>query len=337
MREALIWTEPIAILDTQIRCNWRVPVEIGGGAVPMTVDEARVRALLATPPDVLAPVPGTARVVAADLDGDPDGTPVVLIHGTPDSRLARHPDASIVTDLGVRLIAIDRPGFGHTTADPDATPHSFAADVAALLDHFAIASAHLVAWSAGAIWALGCADVLAVRVRSVTVVGGLVPFEAFADPLVRDAAGDARIGMVEAAEELGPDFAAEMIAGLLVPDPPTPAAALEHRREAGSAALSAIPGADAQMAAACCDAVHNGAAGLVRDVTVQLGPSGVDLARVTVPTRFLTGSNDTTCPPGFAHWYAAHVPGASVDIVADAGHGLLLTHWREVLARVNAP
>lgn len=291
----------------------------------------RVQQLIEAPPDVIVPVPGTRRVVAADLDGDPSGTPVVLVHGTPDTRLARHPDPSIAAALGVRLIAVDRPGFGHTTVDLEATPLAFAADVAALLDHLEIASAHLLAWSAGTIWAVGVAAAAPTRVRSVTAVGGLAPFEAFTDPTVREGAGDARVGMIETAEELGATVAAEMIAPLLVPDPATPATALEHRGEAGDVALFAVPGADIQMAAAICDAVRAGPAGLVRDVTVQLGPSGVDLGAIDVPTRFVTGADDTVCPPAFAHWFAAQIPGADAEIVPDAGHGLLLTHWHDLL------
>jgi pimeloyl-ACP methyl ester carboxylesterase len=307
------------------------------GKSTMTDDITLVEQLLDTPPDVIVTVPGTRRTIAADIDGDPAGTTVLLVHGTPDSRLARHPDPTIAAGLGVRLIAVDRPGFGHSTADPAATPLGFAADLAALLDHFGVAEAPLLAWSAGTIWALGAAAAAPARVQSVTAVGGLVPFEAFADREVRQAAGDTRMGMVETTEELGAELAAEMIAPLLVPDPATPAAALEHRSEAGDTALSAVPGADVHMAAAVCDAVRSGPAGLIRDVGVQLGPSGVDLGTIEVPARFVTGSDDAVCPPAFAHWYAAQLPCAEAEIVPGAGHGLLLTHWRDLLAGATTP
>src|SRR3546814_9854456 len=59
---------------------------------------------LIRPPDGLS--------LALDDVGDPGGEPVVYLHGTPDSRLARHPDDAIARACGVRLIAIDRPGSG---------------------------------------------------------------------------------------------------------------------------------------------------------------------------------------------------------------------------------
>lgn len=54
--------------------------------------------------------------MAAQLDyaefGDPKGKPVFFFHRLPGSRLFRHPDNSIATSLGVRLITVDRPDFG---------------------------------------------------------------------------------------------------------------------------------------------------------------------------------------------------------------------------------
>lgn len=299
-------------------------------------DEAeQVAALVATPPDVVVPVPGTDRVVAADLLGVPDGPAVLLVHGTPDSRLARHPDPSATESAGIRLVAVDRPGFGHSTFDPDATPASFGHDLVALLDHLGLAEVGVVAWSAGTLWALGLAAVAPGRVRSVTIVGGLAPLEAFDDADVWAAAGDARQGMVETARDLGAAIAAEMIGPMLVPDPATPDAAVEHRREHGSEDLAALAGADVQMAAATLDAVRLGIDGVVRDVTVQLGPSGLDLTTIGTPVHLATGDRDATCPPAFAHWFAAHLPAATVTIVPDAGHGLLLTHWCDLLAPLS--
>ncbi len=307
----------------------------GPGPLAHTDVEA-VAARCAGLPDTTVRLTGSGRVVAADVDGDPDGVPVVLVHGTPDSRLARHPDPEIAAGLGVRLIAVDRPGFGHTSPDRGATPQHFAADLAALFDHLGLESVHLLAWSAGAIWALGAASELGERVRSVTAVGALVPGEAFNDTRVRAAAGSARLGMVTTAEELGATAAAALIAPMLVPDPATPAAALEHRAEVDGDDLEAVPGATVQMAAATCDAVRQGAGGLIRDLAVQFGASRTDLEKVASPVHLVTGGDDHVCPPAFADWYAAHLPDARVSIIEHAGHGLLLTHWRTILEAILA-
>ena len=145
--------------------------------------------------------------------------------------------------------------------------------------------------------------------------------------------------MIDTAAELGPRLAAEMIGPLLVPDPATPAAALEHRRSGGDgpdSGLAAIAGAEAQMAAALLDAVRQGPEGVVRDLAVQFSPTPFDLGAVRAPVRLVTGQRDTTCPPAFAHWYAARLPDAQVEVVPDAGHDLLLVRWTELLQGLRA-
>jgi pimeloyl-ACP methyl ester carboxylesterase len=60
--------------------------------------------------------------MAVDEVGDPAGAPVLYLHGTPDSRLARHPDDGLAAAAGVRLLAIDRPGYGGSSPLPHRRP-----------------------------------------------------------------------------------------------------------------------------------------------------------------------------------------------------------------------
>src|SRR5207247_10525545 len=50
--------------------------------------------------------------------GEPEGTPLLRIQGTPASRLYRNPDSSVQQALGVRYLMIDRPGYGGLTGKP---------------------------------------------------------------------------------------------------------------------------------------------------------------------------------------------------------------------------
>src|SRR4051812_8566882 len=97
------------------------------------------------------------RALGFDDVGDPEGAPVLFVHGTPDSRRSRHPDDSIAAALGVRLIATDRPGIGLSSAHVAGTIGSFADDVAALAEHLGVHSIRPFAWSAGAPFALAVA------------------------------------------------------------------------------------------------------------------------------------------------------------------------------------
>lgn len=48
---------------------------------------------------------------------DPRGAPVFFFHGIPGSRIFRPPD-EITAKMGVRLICVDRPGYGLSSFQP---------------------------------------------------------------------------------------------------------------------------------------------------------------------------------------------------------------------------
>ncbi|MGH9232378.1 MAG: alpha/beta fold hydrolase, partial [Acidimicrobiales bacterium] len=95
--------------------------------------------------------------MAVDEGGDPAGAPVVYLHGTPDSRLARHPDDGLAAVAGVRLLAIDRPGYGGSSPLPyppawsPEWPAAVAGDVARVLDARGVERCAVLAWSGGAL------------------------------------------------------------------------------------------------------------------------------------------------------------------------------------------
>ncbi len=81
--------------------------------------------------------------------GDPRGTPVFLCHGTPGSRLDRHPDETIATSLGVRLIVPDRPGYGLSSFQTGRSLLDWPADLDQLADSLGIGRFAVVGVSGG--------------------------------------------------------------------------------------------------------------------------------------------------------------------------------------------
>jgi pimeloyl-ACP methyl ester carboxylesterase len=84
------------------------------------------------------------------------GEPVVFLHRNPGSRLL-DPDSTATAAAGVRLITIDRPGYGRT--DPLAAPKrsAVAADVAAVVRHIGLDDVAVMGWSGGGVFALDAA------------------------------------------------------------------------------------------------------------------------------------------------------------------------------------
>lgn len=281
----------------------------------------------------LVPLPD-GRTIAVDDVGDPAGVAVVYLHGTPDSRLARHPDDAVAAACGVRLLAIDRPGSGGSDPHLTGTLRDLGDDLRGVLDALGVDHAVLLGWSAGGLCALAAAAALGARVSGVGLVGTVPPVEAYGEPEVVAALGPARRHFVELAAELAPEELGAELAPYLVPHPLTPELALAHvlegAGERGRAELAAVPGAAERLADALAESVRHGESALAHDVALQLEP-GLDLRPIGCPVRSFHGTDDPMSPPEVGAWLARHLPHAVLDLVPDAGHHLLFPHWRGIL------
>ncbi len=81
--------------------------------------------------------------------GRPEGSPVVALHGSLVSGYFFAPNAEIASRKGVRLIAVDRPGYGDSTWHPDQTYESAARDIGRLADHLELDQFAVLGQSSG--------------------------------------------------------------------------------------------------------------------------------------------------------------------------------------------
>lgn len=130
-------------------------------------------------------------------EADGAGPPVVLIHaGVAHLRMW---DAQVAAWKDrYRVIRYDTRGFGRSVVDD--VPYSNRADVAAVMDHYGAASAHVLGLSRGAMIALDFTVENPERVRSLTwVAGGVRGYDFPDDP--RDEAVMAQIEPLETAHD----------------------------------------------------------------------------------------------------------------------------------------
>ncbi len=98
--------------------------------------------------------------------GVADGLPLLFFHGFAGSRLQCR-DAGMATDLGIRLIAVDRPADGLSDRKPGRRPVDWADGVQVLADGLDLERFAILAWSAGAPHALACGYALPNRVLAI--------------------------------------------------------------------------------------------------------------------------------------------------------------------------
>jgi len=101
--------------------------------------------------------------------GDPAGPPVLAFHGGPGSRLMATGCERAAGELGLRLVCLERPGFGLSDSAPSRTLIGWADDVADATRALGIEQFVVVGVSAGAPYALACGARLPELVRRVGV------------------------------------------------------------------------------------------------------------------------------------------------------------------------
>jgi pimeloyl-ACP methyl ester carboxylesterase len=102
-----------------------------------------------------------------------EGKPVIYFHGLPSSRLEALFLKKIISSKHLKIIGVDRPGFGLSTFVPNRRLRDFATDISFLADHLGIDKFALVGFSGGGHYVITCATLLAERVTRAMVISGL--------------------------------------------------------------------------------------------------------------------------------------------------------------------
>ena len=269
------------------------------------------------------------RVVAWASWGDPAGQPLLLVHGTPGSRLARSPDPDLYRRLHAHVVTFDRPGYGQSTAQRDRTIVSVADDALAVADAQEWDRFGLLGVSGGGPHALAIALRAAERVAALGLAVGAVPAELL-DPA--DLIAINREALRRAREE-GRESLEEFLAGFAAQAAADPGAMLD-------AAMADAPPVDRQLLArpdiravlveSLREAFVNGPAGWFDDSWALSMPWGFDLAEVTVPVRMWYGDADRNVPIEAVERMASQLPVESLEIIPGAGHLGWLAHEERV-------
>lgn len=266
------------------------------------------------------------RTLAYATWGDPDGFPVLSLHGTPGCRFNRWPNEEVYARLGVHFVTHDRAGYGRSDRHHGRSVADEAADVAALADDLGLDRFGVTGGSGGGPHVLACAALLPDRVvRAVCVVGvapygppGLEDAEWFAGMDEQNVKEERKALEGEAAltphlEELQKQ-AEERVAV----DPSTILADFELS-ESDRAQL-ARPEVMQVITEATNEQAANGVGGWVDDDLAFLKPWGFDVGAVAVPVLIRYGLTDVLVPPAHGEWLAANVPGCLVEVETSAGH-----------------
>ncbi|MGU3501599.1 alpha/beta fold hydrolase [Mycobacterium sp. C31M] len=109
--------------------------------------------------------------------GDPQGRAIFWLHGTPGARRQIPAEARAYAELEkIRLIGVDRPGIGSSTAYQYPNVLAFAEDLRTIADTLGIGNFAVIGLSGGGPYTLATAAAMPERVVAAGVLGGVAPY-----------------------------------------------------------------------------------------------------------------------------------------------------------------
>ena len=271
------------------------------------------------------------RITIHDLTPDaPKGAPVVLLcHAAPGSG-AFDPDPAATATRGVRLLSLDRPGYGGSepVAGGFATVGSAADDAAALLAEVLPegATAGVAGWSAGGRIAL------ALAARHPQLVGRVA---AIATPAPDEDVpwyGDDNRTMIDALRGRSPDEAVAALTEAFAAFPLDPEVVLDLAGVGKADGAVLAPAVRERLRVSLDAATAQGLAGMVADLAgYTLEGWGFSPSQVAADVLLAYGADDELVPPAHGEWYRAELPSAELSVWPEVGHLVVVPAWGRVL------
>ena len=259
--------------------------------------------------------------------GDPAHFPVLYFHGFPGSRLEAAFAEETIKHNRVRVLAVERPGYGLSTHDPKRKITDWPNDIVQLADALGLERFSLLGVSAGGVYALACAHALPGRVHSTGIAGTLAPMHQTATLkhmawLPRNAftmltrtpwLAKLLIGQVNGMlSRHRPNW---VIRGILHGLCERDKQALREgtfRRE---------------FTHSIKEAYHHGYNGPVHDLSLIAKDWGFHAKDIRNPVHLWHGLADTIVPPSMGHYLQAHLPNCHANFVEGEGHFSIITRY----------
>jgi len=274
--------------------------------------------------------------------GDPAGAPLVYFHGTPGSRLTGRWLHDAARDAAVRVIVLERPGYGLSDPQPGRSMLDWASDVAAAaatlgLDRFAVAGQ-----SGGGPYVCAVAHELADRVTVGVIMAGAGPLDrpfATSGAMLTNRVTDAVAARVPFLFGLPVQLMNEAMVPLMrertFSDPMVRRwfRLARSQMPAPDREIMDRPGGEQEALEDLREALTFGLAGLASDTVVLARPWGFALEAVEVPMHLWHGDLDRNVPLHQGRDVAARLPHGELTVLEGYGH-LLGDHWKAALQPV---
>ena len=268
------------------------------------------------------------RQIAYQEYGDRDGQPVFFFHGWIGSRLDFGPNDGIAHDLGIRVIAVDRPGCGASDFQRDRRLLDWPDDLSETADALHVGQFAICGHSFGGPYVASCAYKLPERVTSATIVAGI-------SPLSFKGATRGMPALVRLVLWLGSHVPAATrpyvsLMASMVKKPNMIAKGIGSLLPEDELALLESPRFDGFLEN-LDEMVKHGSEGAYWDARVFLGEWGFDCADIEIPVSLFYGTCDQNVPIQMGEYYRDAIPSREATFYEGAGHFIMYSRAGEIL------
>lgn len=274
------------------------------------------------------------RVLAYLEVGDPRGPLVLHNHGGPGSRYEARLFATAAADHGLRVLCVDRPGFGRSGAQHPRTFAGWADDLRTIADELGRRDFGVTGWSEGGPWALAAAAYLDPdRLRHVSSIAPAC-YGAFGDNSAAEhlSKTDAFGASLALHFPLGFRlmYAALGLTARRFPD--TYARQVAKTVSDYDRQMLARPDVGAAFRAESAESFAQGSAALVRDAELLYRRWAFEVGTIERPVHLWQGLDDRLVPDPINRRVADAMPGARWHPVEGAGHFVAVGEADAILA-----
>ncbi len=264
--------------------------------------------------------------------GRSGGAPVIYFHGWPSSRLEPRAVQDVCADMGVRIIAPDRPGLGLSDFQPGRTIPDFADDTRQLADHLSLQRFAVLGVSGVGPYAAACAAKIPERLSAALLICSVAPADAPNATKGMVAVNRWLLTLARRAPKL-----AQYVAGLclwaiwrkgeqVIPKQIELRLPLADRQALANRELRSA------LIASSVEALRDGVRAAAADGLLYGRPWGFSLQEIRAPVFLWHGEMDVIVPPSMGHYLAENIPSCRASFLPEDGHfSLPFTRLREIL------
>lgn len=276
------------------------------------------------------------RAVHARVIGAPSFEHVVFYsHGFPASRLEAVLAHGIGRELGLTIVALDRPGFGGSDWYRERRLEHWAHDVALIADHFGVQRFAVLGVSGGAPTAIAAAGELLERVTSLSIVSGVAPTYYPKALEGMNIANRALLRLGRTMPGLG-RCAVSAIAALWRTNPIVAQLWFRALLPEPDLRICRRPKVTKIMSLAIREGLKQGTRGAVTDFELLISDWRPLLERVRVPSYVWHGDADTYVPLVMGEALAENIQGCIFRKVEGGGHFMIVDRLRDILETITA-